>query len=153
VTLSPHGYGDEDILEGCRCRPDLRLYAVAVQQAFNLAKRVLYLHRNKDPQAHAELRDARNFIAIIECLLSAVRVISQNLDNVHSRIRLQLLRRAVRNFDAVIENGESVTAFGFVHVVRRYQDRRAAFGQAKQVGPEVAAALRIDGACRFVEQQ
>ena len=51
------------------------------------------------------------------------------------------------------EDGEAVAALGFVHVVSRHQDGRAGVGELEQALPEIAAALRIDGAGGLVEQQ
>ena len=62
-------------------------------------------------------------------------------------------RRAFGHHAAFRDDGEAVTAFGLVHVMSGYQDRRAAFGELEQPLPEIAPALRIDRAGRFIEQQ
>ena len=71
--------------------------------------------------------------------------------DVHAGIRLQVLRSAVGHFHSAVENRESMATLRLVHVMGRHHDRRAVFGKAKQVGPEVPAALRIDRAGRFVQ--
>ena len=69
------------------------------------------------------------------------------------RFAISSLRRAVRDEAAAIEDRKPMAAFGFVHVVRRDQQRRAGFGEIEQRVPEIAARLRIDGAGRLIEQQ
>ena len=46
-----------------------------------------------------------------------------------------------------------MAALGLVHVVGRDEDRGAATDQREQALPEIAPALRVDGARRLVEQQ
>ena len=65
----------------------------------------------------------------------------------------QPLGRARRDQPPAVEDREPVAALGLVHVVGRDEDRRAALDQPEQALPEVAPALRIDGAGRLVEEQ
>ena len=81
------------------------------------------------------------------------RVRRLDLDHVRRDLRHQLLRRALRDDAAAREDRQFVAALGLVHVVRRHQDRHAARHQREQALPEVAPALRIDGAGGLVEQQ
>ena len=54
---------------------------------------------------------------------------------------------------AVAQHAEAVTAHGLVHVVRRDEDRRPAPGEAEELLPELAPALRVDARRRLVEHQ
>ena len=65
----------------------------------------------------------------------------------------QLVRRAVGDDAAAVEDREPRAALGFVHVVRRDEQRRALIRELEQRVPELAARLRIDGAGRLVEEQ
>ncbi len=109
--------------------------------------------RNQYPQAYPELRDAGDVLGAVQGVLGVVRVVGRDFDDVHAGAGLQFLRRAVGDLDAPVQDRKPMAALGLVHVMRRDHDRRAGFGEPEQVGPEVAAALGVDGARRLVEQQ
>ena len=104
-------------------------------------------------QPHAELGDAvhpRQCAQRVHGLgaLGAFDFEHVGVDALH-----EIARRALGDDATFGEDGEAVAALGFVHVVRRYQDGGAGFGELEQALPEIAAALRIDRAGGLVEQQ
>jgi hypothetical protein len=65
----------------------------------------------------------------------------------------QLARAAIGDELAMIENRQAMAAFGFVHQMRRHENRRAGIDEIEQRVPEFTPRLRIDRAGRFVEQE
>ena len=68
-------------------------------------------------------------------------------------LRHQFRRRAVGDQHAVVEDREAMAALGFVHEMRRDEDRGARIGEFEELLPEVATRFGIDRARRFVEEQ
>ena len=105
-------------------------------------------------QPRAELRHAEHGIVLRAAHGAPRRCPSASTSTTAAgNVGHQSLRRALRDDPAAREDRELVAALGFVHVVRRHEDRHAARDQLEQALPEVAATLRIDRAGGLVEQQ
>ena len=111
------------------------------------------LLRQQHAQAIAELRHASHLGQARERAPRGLEIRVADLD--HDRVDLarEHLGLAFRSDAAAVEDREPVAALRLVHVVRRDEDRRPARDEREQVLPEIAPALRIDGARRLVEQQ
>ena len=73
--------------------------------------------RNQDPQPYAKLGDACDLGDAIERCLGCIRVLRNDLNDIHAGPGLQVLRRAVGDFDAAIQYGQAMAAFSLIHVV------------------------------------
>jgi hypothetical protein len=124
-----------------------------VEQRADAAFRVRTMRIEQRVQAVAELRDALHVVLAVERVARSSHIVGFDLDHRCVDGIHQLARRAFRHEAAAIENREAVTPLGFVHVVRRHQDRRAAVDQLEQAFPEVPTTLRVDGTGGLVEQQ
>ena len=104
-------------------------------------------------QAQAELRDAMYPRQFAQQPWRIAAIGAFDLEDVGVDARHELARRALGHQPAFGQDGQAMAALGLVHVVRRDQDGGALIGELEQALPEIAAALRIDGAGGLVEQQ
>jgi hypothetical protein len=104
-------------------------------------------------QPAAELCGASHRGLAHELRACGARILALELDDTIGQIRQQPARRTRGDQAPAVEDGQLVTALGLVHEVRRDQDRDPALGEIEERLPEVAPALRIDGAGRLVEHE
>jgi hypothetical protein len=123
------------------------------QYVLNLLQRSINGDGHKDTQPNPQLGHAGDDRHRLNDGLSRVRVVGKHFNNRHASVALQILWSAVGNLDAMIENCEPMTAFGFIHVMCGDENRCAILGQAKQVRPEVPSALWVDRAGWLIKQQ
>jgi len=89
-----------------------------------------------------------------ESILAQHRIRCEFDDVCRVERRDQIRGRAERDQASAVDHGNPVAeAFGFVHVVRRQQDRSAVRAELGDVLPELQAALRIEPGGRLVQEE
>ena len=136
-----------------------------LQTWFDLLPRVRFLLKRADgsldrgglASAHVELvskggdlLDARE---ILKLLRKTAEVRAGNFPGRQLGGGEHILKRPLGEQLSVGDIGEAMAALGFVHVMRGDEHGQALRGQAMDFFPEIAARLRIDACCRFVEKE
>ena len=146
-------HGDEHVLERGADALDLRPGIPGAERGAQEAHGIAHGARQQHAQPISELRDASHLRHAGERAAHRLEFGVGDLDHGGIDVAGELLRLALRRDATAVEDGEPVTAFRLVHVMRGDEDRRSAGDERKQVFPEIAPALRVDRARRLVEKQ
>src|SRR6187549_181877 len=152
TLFSPRRH-DEHVFEAGIRELDLRVDGVLLQQCAQLDLGILHIAIREHAQPNAELCYSVHpwKFAYEAGRLAPVRTfdfVDVGLDPRH-----QVARCAFGHHATLGDDRQTVAALGLVHVVSRHEDGGAGLGELEQPLPEIAPALWIHRAGRFVEQQ
>src|SRR5690349_17734272 len=144
---------DEHVFETRVGVSHLRVDVVLLEQRAQLDFGVFHIAAGEHAQPDAELRHAMDpgQLANESRRFAAIRAF--DLEDVGFDAGHERARRALGHHAPLGDDREAVAALGFIHVVGRNENRGAGIRELEQPFPEIATALRIHGAGRFVEQQ
>ena len=142
---------DEDVFEVGFGFGDLAVQARGGDRLLQAIDHVVF--GGEHAQGVADLRGADHARHFHQCAAHAARRVGMHGERAAGDRAREFGRAAVGDEHAAVEDRDAMAAFGFVHVVRGDEDRRAAVGELEEFFPEVAARFGIHRAGRFVEEQ